>query len=383
MSLFHLEEYLKTATSLEDVAGVYWCARDMGSFFLGNHHFVLFIYESEEQAKIVTKRWGRWTLGYLTLKNDEGLDIYYTTFGVARDGDGNIKIVFNPSLDSIALREVAQEDATSYLLPDSDLEAHRIPLIEEYEDYEQLMNEMLLRTYIFMKYYDAGFKVSYSLVDRNCEAFVNTLLKVCRYDAKLREELGEFEGIDWGEEGLLPESLFYMVFPANTKKKEIHTPFCQWARKISREHRTLFYSPQEGLKEGYNGCYYCMREFDTDRPSYTLELLSIKCKSTEDFWGADEIYIMVGNSIVWGPTKMKDGDKQKLNLPPIFFEKSVRIRLFDRDSGITVFGMGDKDDLLGDHIIIGKNVGNGEQREARFNLDDADYILKYRVVTNS
>ena len=126
-----------------------------------------------------------------------------------------------------------------------------------------------------------------------------------------------------------------------------------------------------------------MREFDTDRPSYTLELLSIKCKSTEDFWGHDEIYIMVNNSIVWGPTRMGDGDVQKLNLPPIFFEKSVRIRLFDRDSGITVFGMGDKDDLLGDHIIIGKNVGNGEQREARFNLDDADYILKYRVVTNS
>ena len=48
----------------------------------------------------------------------------------------------------------------------------------------------------------------YSLVDENCAAWVNTMLERVGIPEDLREELGEFFGVDWGEEDLIPDQYF-------------------------------------------------------------------------------------------------------------------------------------------------------------------------------
>ena len=50
--------------------------------------------------------------------------------------------------------------------------------------------------------------IRYSLLDANCAAWVNTLFKVAGVSETDREKAGEFFGIDWGEEDLIPESFF-------------------------------------------------------------------------------------------------------------------------------------------------------------------------------
>ena len=48
----------------------------------------------------------------------------------------------------------------------------------------------------------------YSLIDENCAAWVNTMLKKAGISDEIREDLGEFWGIDWGEEDLIPDQFF-------------------------------------------------------------------------------------------------------------------------------------------------------------------------------
>jgi hypothetical protein len=52
--MFYLEEHMKNARSLFSISGVYWSARDIDFFLVGNHHFITFIFESSTQANRVT-----------------------------------------------------------------------------------------------------------------------------------------------------------------------------------------------------------------------------------------------------------------------------------------------------------------------------------------
>ncbi|MDD3190680.1 MAG: hypothetical protein PHI66_03240 [Candidatus Pacebacteria bacterium] len=48
---------MKNTISLSAITGARWSSCDMEGFFIGNHHFIAFIYKNEEQAKHITEKW--------------------------------------------------------------------------------------------------------------------------------------------------------------------------------------------------------------------------------------------------------------------------------------------------------------------------------------
>jgi methylphosphotriester-DNA--protein-cysteine methyltransferase len=55
----------------------------------------------------------------------------------------------------------------------------------------------------------------------------------------------------------------YSAFIANRDSGEVHLRSCEWGRKIKRDNREYFCRLEDALAAGYNGCYYCLREYDT------------------------------------------------------------------------------------------------------------------------
>lgn len=104
-----------------------------------------------------------------------------------------------------------------------------------------------------------------------------------------------------------------------------------------------------------------------------LRLLSIHCNTTEDVTGADEPYLKVGGRQVWSSQSLNDGQSAELSgVPPISFSRSIPIELWEQDGGFL-----DPDDFLGSWTVRRRDAGG--EREARFNGDDADYVVRYRV----
>ncbi|MEW6714217.1 MAG: hypothetical protein AB1306_03865 [Nitrospirota bacterium] len=54
-------------------------------------------------------------------------------------------------------------------------------------------------------------------------------------------------------------------FVGNVEEKELHMPTCSRVLKMSRSHRKLYATIGDALADGYDGCYYCLPKFDTDR----------------------------------------------------------------------------------------------------------------------
>ncbi|TLU84751.1 MAG: hypothetical protein FDX30_05510 [Chlorobium sp.] len=71
-----------------------------------------------------------------------------------------------------------------------------------------------------------------------------------------------------GEVGLasgLGAGIFTKSFyVGNEKSKELHMQSCYWAQSMSAKHKRYFFNVNQALEAGYNGCYYCMRQYDTD-----------------------------------------------------------------------------------------------------------------------
>jgi len=204
---------MKNAESLSEIEGVYWSARDMKNSFVGNHHFITFIYNSEEQAKEVTKQYKSEQNDEILYKheqNDEKIKVFFTTMGASKENKA-IKIKYNPKSDIQAIHEIAKKDNTKWHESDYDYEGHCVPYnlsCNNYASSEELMNAILQRVYNFNERYNAGITVDYSLIDRNCATLVNSIFKVLECSKEDRKELGEFTGVDWGEEKLIPNSFF-------------------------------------------------------------------------------------------------------------------------------------------------------------------------------
>ncbi|NOZ26419.1 MAG: S8 family serine peptidase [Chloroflexi bacterium] len=49
----------------------------------------------------------------------------------------------------------------------------------------------------------------------------------------------------------------------NRRSKEMHRAWCPWARRMADHNKVYFLSVEEGLDAGYNGCWYCLRPYDT------------------------------------------------------------------------------------------------------------------------
>lgn len=384
MAIFHLENNIKEATDISKISGVYWCARDMDPSPVGNHHFITFIYESEEEAKKITSYWRKWNLEYFCEKNDCELPIFFTTMGVSKNSGGNIKINFNPSSDLQAIHEIAKDSNTSWSSADYDLEAHRMPLNKanpEYDTNGDLMQKVLENIYKFKKLAERGIEIEYVLKDENCACTVNTIFKHCGFPQNVREEQGEFSGVDWGEEDEIPSSFFDFNYIGNSSTKELHIPQCSWVDNINKDHLEEFFTVSEAISQGYNGCAYCLSEMDTDIPDsapekkYALHLLTLVCHETEDVTGADSAYLKINGAIVWGPEQINNNQSRNLaNAQAVRFANTIKVELYDQDLGL-VF---DEDDYLGSATISAQDAGKGT-KEANIKGDGASYTISYRV----
>lgn len=266
MEIFKLQEHLKNAFSAQEVAGVYWSSRDMGPSPIGNHHFTLFVYENKEQARRIADKGIAETFSE---ENDKGVRIYFSTLGVSKDNKTKgIIIESSPKLDRKAIKEISKEENTGALSYDLDFQGHRVPpemASPAFTSAEEMMMAISERYMNFNAHFDAGDRIPYKLANENCACITNTLMKVLGYSESVRRKLGEFWGVDWGEEDLVDDRYFEkMQYIGNSNTREIHLPKCEWILKIQNEHLIAFDSIETAIAHGYNGCHYCLNDYDTD-----------------------------------------------------------------------------------------------------------------------
>lgn len=172
------------------MAKVYWASRDLSSFFIGNHQFILVMLDKNE-ALLKTK------------SNTESGQKFVTLAGHQPKGD--LIFVPNESGDVTSVKEVLNPALTKGNWSDYDMEKHQVSTSSGGGlDFAKKCEELSYK-------YQTNTKTSpvdYDLWDRNCATWVNTLLKVAGVSKNDRIKAGEFKGVDWGEEDLLDEKLF-------------------------------------------------------------------------------------------------------------------------------------------------------------------------------
>lgn len=169
---------------------VYWAARDLAGSPFGNHHFILIMLpENYSMQQIKTQT--------------EGSQRFVTLGGFAESG--NLVFKSNDSSDVQSVKEVLNPSLRSWYTADYDMERNKItPPTGGGWNFATTLERLAFN-------YEKNTKTSpvpYSLKNENCAAWVNTILKVAGVSAGERIRLGEFSGIDWGEEDEIPESLF-------------------------------------------------------------------------------------------------------------------------------------------------------------------------------
>lgn len=178
--------------------GVYWCARDLKSSPIGNHHFILLVLP--ETSRLFSN------VPSTQEDTPDGV-IYFYTIGAFKTDDilpNLLKVSINQEADVKAVREyVDPEEHTSLFTPDFDLESHQVRSPSGSSN-KNFVEKIIQLTNNFQ----GKGNIQYSLIDENCAAWVNTLFKVAGVDKDSREIAGEFFGVDWGEEDLIPESFF-------------------------------------------------------------------------------------------------------------------------------------------------------------------------------
>lgn len=105
-----------------------------------------------------------------------------------------------------------------------------------------------------------------------------------------------------------------------------------------------------------------------------LKLISIYCRETEDWTGADEALIKVNGNDTWRGSLNDRQSKSLSSLPLIPFSSTARIELFDEDAGGP-----DNADFLGSVDVQAFEAGQGE-KYPKFTEDGANYTITYEVV---
>ncbi len=171
------------------MAKVYWASRDLSSFVWGNHQFLLvFLGKNESMQKIKTQ--------------EESGTRFVTIAG--HQPNGNLVYVPNEPSDVASVKETLNKKLKGNFY-DYDLEKHLLTAPNGNAWSFALELEALAEKYVVNT---TTSPVKYSLTNRNCSTWVNTMLKIAGVSASARLTAGEFSGIDWGEEDLLDESLF-------------------------------------------------------------------------------------------------------------------------------------------------------------------------------
>lgn len=173
------------------MAQVYWCARNLDTEmgFSGNHHFLVIRLDEGE------------SLPPFESESESGTD-FITLAGFNKDGD--LKFGDNNQADVTAVKEYLNPGKYKDNWTDYDLEYKLITPPKGMSDGKFAGVVAMLAA----RYNDNQKRrsVKYALDGENCAAWVNTLLDVAGVSDAEREALGEFSGVDWGEEfGIEPD----------------------------------------------------------------------------------------------------------------------------------------------------------------------------------
>ena len=171
-------------------AKVFWCARDLAGVPWGNHHFLTFIPDNPQDFNPTS------------MKDLGNGDLGWTNGGHKDSTTGNLVTLLNEQNEVAAIREL--RDPTNYppdFWSDWDAEMHEITTPNGLTD-TQFINLIINEIGRYNN------QCPFSLIDENCAAWVNTILQHIGISDTDREILGEFNGMDWGEEDIIPIKYF-------------------------------------------------------------------------------------------------------------------------------------------------------------------------------
>ncbi len=98
----------------------------------------------------------------------------------------------------------------------------------------------------------------------NCQATLEIIAPPQVADGNYRLAAAEF--IDGKEMGRVTRLLAVGDHPfmGNSRTLEVHLANCEWAAKTSKRNKVAYQGVERALKQGYNGCRFCLPEYDTD-----------------------------------------------------------------------------------------------------------------------
>jgi len=186
-----LEANYETIIEYAFSGDVYWAARDLDSFFLGNHHFIIIKFDNLNSANIFRKIHD---IGYNS-QNSE----FFITVAAFEAENGNLECEFNQKTDVHAVKEhispYLKEFFADYSLERDGHIVNPPGTMSSQQFIERIVS--LSNTYIENQ---RSRHIEYTLANYNCAAWVNTLFKKIGVDESTRLKKGEFDGFDWGEE---------------------------------------------------------------------------------------------------------------------------------------------------------------------------------------
>jgi len=168
---------------------IYWSARDLAGSPVGNHQFILIYVDP--------------IFGLPPFSVLEEKDKRFVTLGAFSIG-GNLEFQANEPSDVKSVRESIDTKKRGWF-SDFDLEKNKVPSPLASD---QKFAETLVKQALAFKVNIQSKKIKYTLVNKNCSAWVNMMFKIAGVTEHNRNSYGEFNGVDWGEEDLLDENLF-------------------------------------------------------------------------------------------------------------------------------------------------------------------------------
>jgi astacin len=76
--------------------------------------------------------------------------------------------------------------------------------------------------------------------------------------------IGQRAGLSDGDVAAVVYMYGYQpYYIGNARSHELHLPGCMWGRRIAAHNTRRFWTVEEARHSGYNGCYYCLRDWDT------------------------------------------------------------------------------------------------------------------------
>jgi hypothetical protein len=97
-----------------------------------------------------------------------------------------------------------------------------------------------------------------------CQATLQITIPEQTSDGNYRLAVAEI--IDEKEMGRVTQMLAIGLYPymGNRRTREVHISNCDWAAKISQRNKEAYQDLERALKQGYDGCRFCLPEYSKD-----------------------------------------------------------------------------------------------------------------------